>query len=105
MIRMRKEVPEIGWGDFAILRAARGRARAPLRLAQQFGRLSCTISACGRVTVKFRVGPAAEDNGTLVNLLSDDHSHADAPDVSGRVGALWVSVVSGGRAGLFAQAK
>ncbi len=36
MIRMRKEVPEIGWGDFTII-AAREPCRAgdPLRLAQQ----------------------------------------------------------------------
>ncbi len=40
IIRMRKEVPEIGWGDFAFLHDARsGRARHALRLAQQLGAL------------------------------------------------------------------
>ena len=38
IIRMRKEVPEIGWGDFTVLPVARsGRAGDALRLAQQFG--------------------------------------------------------------------
>ena len=38
IIRMRKEVPEIGWGDFKVIADARpGGAGDALRLAQQFG--------------------------------------------------------------------
>ena len=38
IIRMRKEVPEVGWGDFAILATGDTRgARHSLRLAQQLG--------------------------------------------------------------------
>ena len=38
IIRMRKEVPEVGWGDFKVICGARsGGVYYPLRLAQQFG--------------------------------------------------------------------
>ena len=38
IIRMRKEVPEVGWGDFKVIARARsGGVRHPLRLAQQLG--------------------------------------------------------------------
>ena len=38
IIRMRKEVPEIGWGDFKVITARDPAVLAhPLRLAQQFG--------------------------------------------------------------------
>ena len=38
IVRMRKEVPEVGWGEFEVLPNARpGRAGDPLRLAQQLG--------------------------------------------------------------------
>ena len=57
IIRMRKEVPEIGWGDFAVLRVARpGRAGAALRLAQQLGRCSCTTSPREPREIAFDVG-------------------------------------------------
>jgi len=35
IIRMRKEVPEVGWGDFEAVDSRFGGARNPLRLAQQ----------------------------------------------------------------------
>ena len=38
IIRMRKEVPEVGWGDFKVITRARsGGLHHALRLAQQFG--------------------------------------------------------------------
>lgn len=78
MIRMRKEVPEISWGDFAILKASRDDVLA-LRYDWRNNSVVClhnfSAAAC---TVKFRVGLGAGENDVLVNLLSDDHSQGDA---------------------------
>lgn len=76
LIRMRRELPEISWGDFSILRIARTevlgicyewRNNAVLCL-HNFGAAACTI--------KFKIG-SNPDETTLVNLLSDEHSTAD----------------------------
>ena len=106
MIRMRKEVPEISWGDFAILRTSRDDVLA-IRYDWRNNSVVCvhnfSAAAC---TVKFRVGPAAGDTRTLVNLLSDDHGEADAAGRhTRRAGALRIPLVSRGRAGLSAQAQ
>jgi maltose alpha-D-glucosyltransferase/alpha-amylase len=78
MIRMRKEVPEISWGDFAILRTSRDDVLA-LRYHWRNNSVVClhnfSAAAC---TVKFRVGAAAGESGKLVNLLSGDHSEGNA---------------------------
>ena len=77
IIRMRKEVPEIGWGDFADPAPARpGGPRAALRLAQQFRRHSCTISTPSRARSRLMLASKARAARLLVNLLSDDHSEA-----------------------------
>jgi maltose alpha-D-glucosyltransferase/alpha-amylase len=78
MIRMRKEVPEIGWGDFKVLNTGDSTVLA-LRYDWRNNSVVClhnfSSAAC---TVKFRVGASAGDSSALVNLLSDDHSHADS---------------------------
>ncbi|MDR5734087.1 alpha-amylase family protein [Caballeronia sp. LZ025] len=78
MIRMRKEVPEISWGDFAILRTSRDDVLA-LRYDWRNNSVVClhnfSAAAC---TVKFRVGAAVGESGKLVNLLSGDHSEGNA---------------------------
>ena len=78
MLRMRKEVPEISWGDFAILPASRDDVLA-LRYDWRNNSVVClhnfSPAAC---TVKFRVGSGAGENAMLVNLLSDDHSHGNS---------------------------
>jgi maltose alpha-D-glucosyltransferase/alpha-amylase len=78
MLRMRKEVPEISWGDFAILPASREDVLA-LRYDWRNNSVVClhnfSPAAC---TVKFRVGSGAGENAMLVNLLSDDHSQGNS---------------------------
>ncbi|KIG01971.1 alpha-amylase family protein [Caballeronia concitans] len=78
MIRMRKEVPEISWGDFDILRTSRDDVLA-LRYAWRNNSVVClhnfSATAC---TVKFQVRPDTGESATLVNLLSDDHSQGNA---------------------------
>ena len=77
IIRMRKEVPEIGWGDFSILRAG-----GPDVLAIRYDWRDNSVvvlhnfSAVPR-EVWVNVGLEGEGGARLVNLLSEDHSVAD----------------------------
>jgi len=75
IIRMRKEVPEIGWGDFAIVRT---RDEAVLAIRYDWRNNSVlflhNLAATPREIV-FRTG-VNHDDGLLVNLLSEDHSRA-----------------------------
>jgi glycosidase len=78
MIRMRREIPEISWGDFAVLRASRKEVLA-LRYDWRNNSVVClhnfSAVAC---PVKFKT-EAGDSGGTLlVNLLSDEHSEADS---------------------------
>ncbi|MBS0420701.1 MAG: alpha-amylase family protein [Proteobacteria bacterium] len=78
IIRMRKEVPEVGWGDFEIVQT-----RDPAVLAIRYDWRNNSVlfvhnlSASPRET-RFEVGIAGETGNLLVNLLSEDHSRADA---------------------------
>jgi hypothetical protein len=44
IIRMRKEVPEVGWGDFKVIAPRSRRARHGLRLAQQLGSVRAQLA-------------------------------------------------------------
>jgi len=74
MIRMRREVPEISWGDFEVLRVSRGDVLA-LRYDWRNNSVLCLhnfgAEAC---TVRFRSGCTEPGQNRLINLLSDDHS-------------------------------
>lgn len=74
MIRMRREVPEISWGDFDVLRTSRSDVLA-LRFDWRNNSVLCLhnfgAEAC---TVKFRSGCNEPGQNRLINLLSDDHS-------------------------------
>ena len=79
MIRMRKEVPEIGWGDFAILATS-----TPQVLAMRYDWRNNSVLFVHNLSpipteIKFGIG--AKVDGQLVNLLSDDHS---TPGASGK---------------------
>jgi maltose alpha-D-glucosyltransferase/alpha-amylase len=76
VIRMRKEVPEVGWGDFAIIQT-----RNPAVLAMRYDWRNNSVlfvhnldgSPC---EVSFAVGLSDGSERLLVNLLSEDHSRA-----------------------------
>ncbi|MFM0476863.1 alpha-amylase family protein [Paraburkholderia strydomiana] len=74
MIRMRREVPEISWGDFDVLRTSRSDVLA-LRFDWRNNSVLCLhnfgAEAC---TVKFRSGCNEPGQNRLINLLSDEHS-------------------------------
>jgi maltose alpha-D-glucosyltransferase/alpha-amylase len=77
IIRMRKEVPEIGWGNFTILAC-----RSPSVLVMRYDWRNNSVifvhnlSAVPR-EITFSSGLEKTAGELLVNLLSDDHNHAD----------------------------
>jgi maltose alpha-D-glucosyltransferase/alpha-amylase len=76
IMRMRKEVPEIGWGDFTFLQT-----RDPAVLAMRYDWRNNSVlfvhnlSASPR-EARFDTGLPREQGKLLVNLLTDDHSRA-----------------------------
>jgi maltose alpha-D-glucosyltransferase/alpha-amylase len=77
IIRMRKEVPEIGWGDFTVLGAG-----TPQVLAMRYDWRNNSVVAVHNLSaepreIRLDVGLEGEDGERLVNLLSTDHSVAD----------------------------
>src|SRR5204862_1165791 len=80
IIRMRKEVPEIGWGDFAAIPM-----RDPAVLVMRYDWRNNSVLFVHNLDAKpreiaFSVGLEGAQGGQgklLVNLLSEDHSHAD----------------------------
>jgi maltose alpha-D-glucosyltransferase / alpha-amylase len=78
IIRMRKEVPEIGWGDFSFIPL-----RTPGILAMEYEWRNNSVLFLHNFMpepreIRFRLrANHSGDRGQLINLLSDDHSHAD----------------------------
>jgi maltose alpha-D-glucosyltransferase/alpha-amylase len=78
MLRTRKELPEVGWGTFAVLDTD------PEFLAIRYdwrNNSVLVVHNLGAVPkeVRFRPGAHGSHDGTLVNLISDRHSEPD-PD-------------------------
>ena len=83
MIRMRKEVPEIGWGNFSILPSGK-----PEVLALRYDWRNNSVlfvHNLSPIPTEVKFGAGAKVDGQLVNLLSDDHS---TPDASGKHSVL-----------------
>ena len=77
MIRMRKEVPEISWGDFSFVRT-----RNPEILAMRYDWKNNAVLFMHNLRpepreVRFSVDYEAEEERILVNLLSEEHSHPE----------------------------
>jgi maltose alpha-D-glucosyltransferase/alpha-amylase len=76
MIRMRKEVPEVGWGDFHILTT-----RTAEVLAIRYDWRNNSVMVVHNLSATPRevlVDVGIPDSGCLVNLLSGDNSTAEA---------------------------
>jgi maltose alpha-D-glucosyltransferase/alpha-amylase len=74
---MRKEVPEIGWGDFAIIAT-----RDPSVLAIRYDWRNNSVLFVHNFheeprEVTLAIGLEDERDLHLINLLSESHSHAD----------------------------
>ncbi len=77
IIRMRKEVPEIGWGDFTFLSAGTPKVLA-MRYDWRNNSVLCVHNLdSGAREVCLRIQGDDERECILANLLSDDHSHAE----------------------------
>lgn len=78
IIRMRKEVPEIGWGRFEFLAT---RCTSVLAMRYEWRNNAVVflhnLSDSPRA-ISFRVPGTGEDSQSLINLLSEDHSRADS---------------------------
>ena len=77
IIRMRKEVPEIGWGDFKVIAT-----RDPAILVIRYDWRNNSVLFVHNLDEKpreisFAVGLPGEAGKLLVNLLTEDHSRAD----------------------------
>jgi maltose alpha-D-glucosyltransferase/alpha-amylase len=78
IIRMRKEVPEVGWGDFEVLDT-----RDPAVLALRYDWRNNSVLFVHNLDsrpreVSFAAGVTGDSRKLLVNLLSEDHSRADS---------------------------
>ena len=106
IIRMRKEVPEIGWGDFTVIAT-----RDPAILVMRYDWRNNSVLFVHNLDEKpreisFAVGLPGETGKLLVNLLTEDHSRADETRPAYPVArSLRLSLVSGRRARLSAQAQ
>jgi maltose alpha-D-glucosyltransferase/alpha-amylase len=77
IIRMRKEVPEIGWGDFQVI-ATRDPAVLILRYDWRNNSVVIVHNLDAKPReVSFATGLRGEAGKLLVNLLAEDHSHAN----------------------------
>ncbi|WP_456618411.1 MULTISPECIES: alpha-amylase family protein [unclassified Bradyrhizobium] len=77
IVRMRKEVPEIGWGDFAIIAT-----RDPAVFIMRYDWRNNSVLFVHNLDEKpreiaFSVGLPGDAGAHLINLLAEDHSHAD----------------------------
>ncbi|MET0742318.1 MAG: alpha-amylase family protein [Microvirga sp.] len=76
LIRMRKEVPEIGWGDFAVVETGN-----PAVLALRYDWRNNSVLVVHNLSARpleVTLDPASEGAPPLVNLLTDQHSEAGA---------------------------
>jgi maltose alpha-D-glucosyltransferase/alpha-amylase len=81
IIRMRKEVPEIGWGDFSFVPSGTPHVLA-IRYAWRNNSVLCVHNLSSEPQeVHLSVRNGDEAACTLVNLLSENHSH---PEKKGR---------------------
>jgi maltose alpha-D-glucosyltransferase/alpha-amylase len=77
IVRMRKEVPEIGWGDFAIIAT-----RDPAIFIMRYDWRNNSVLFVHNLDEKpretaFAAGLPGDAGEHLINLLAENHSHAD----------------------------
>src|SRR5215475_6330404 len=76
IIRMRKEVPEIGWGDFQVIETRQDGVLVMRYDWRNNSVLFVHNFTDSPVEIKFAVGLGNELDKLLVNLLSEEHSRA-----------------------------
>jgi maltose alpha-D-glucosyltransferase/alpha-amylase len=78
IIRMRKEVPEVGWGDFKVITM-----RDPAILIMRYDWRNNSVLFVHNLDeqpreISFVTGLPGDIGKLLINLLAENHSHADA---------------------------
>jgi maltose alpha-D-glucosyltransferase/alpha-amylase len=77
VIRMRKEMPEIGWGDFSFVPTKTPEVMA-VRYSWRNNSVLCMHNLSGEPReIRFAVQGNDQKNCVLVNLLSEDHSYPE----------------------------
>src|SRR5215475_7084473 len=76
IIRMRKEVPEIGWGDFEVIETRQDGVLVMRYDWRNNSVLFVHNFTDSPIEIKFAVGLGNELDKLLVNLLTEDHSRA-----------------------------
>ena len=102
IIRMRKEVPEIGWGDFSFLPSGTPHVLA-MRYAWRGNSVPCVHNLSSEPQ-EVHLSLPTDDEGTctLINLLSEEHSYPEAN--SARYGYRWFRVCGLDPAGVSPEA-
>jgi len=77
IIRMRKEVPEIGWGDFSIVPAGNRKILAILYIWRDNAVLCIHNLSSEPYEIRLSLKKYGEERSGLINLLSADHSMPD----------------------------
>jgi maltose alpha-D-glucosyltransferase/alpha-amylase len=77
IVRMRKEVPEVGWGDYKVITT-----RDPAILVMRYDWRNNSVLFVHNLDerpreISFAAGVSGDAGNLLVNLLSEDHSRAD----------------------------
>jgi maltose alpha-D-glucosyltransferase / alpha-amylase len=78
IIRMRKEVPEIGWGRFELMATGESSVLAIRYEWRNNSALFVHNLGSAPREISLALKSPNESSGLLVNLLSEDHSQADA---------------------------
>ncbi len=77
MVRMRKEAPEIGWGEFSFVPTGSPAALA-MRYEWRNNAVVCVHNLLAEPReIRFALSGEAEKSCVLVNLISDNHSEVD----------------------------
>src|SRR5690242_11201039 len=78
VVRMRKEIPEIGWGDFRVLHTGTPSVLALLYDWRNNAVVFLHNLSASPLEIAFLTSPDAQPGERLVNLLADDHNEADS---------------------------
>ncbi|GAC1366742.1 MAG: alpha-amylase family protein [Acidobacteriaceae bacterium] len=77
MVRMRKEAPEIGWGEFSFVSTGSPAVLA-MRYAWRNNAVLCVHNLLAAPTeIRFALSEESEKSCVLVNLISENHSQAE----------------------------
>jgi maltose alpha-D-glucosyltransferase/alpha-amylase len=78
MIRVRKETPEIGWGDYRIVESKRDDVLIVRYEWQGKSVVVVHSFTADPIELRFRAAKGGEVDGALLNVISSDHSYPES---------------------------